>query len=435
MAASSPFASGASSTGSAAAKSRAVAARVGSRDALRRASRRIHRVSRDSRARGARASLAAAAAAAEADARAGFEDDAARRSAGRVAADHDRWLSRCVVHYDVRVEGLPADVATAPGELAALTPAAPEARGDVTRVGGGVRRGRERGLEKATAKSAKPVVAPWSPDEVRARLIDGVAPKLTKQTVVNAMRRAFDVDALASAGLEGNAATMAKRASAAKLCDAYAALVAAAESGARNERRRTPRDEPERGGRRARRPEPERGGRRARRPEPERGGRRARRPEPERGGRRANPNPNEEDAARGGPNPNEEDAARGGPNPNEEDAARRVPPPPAPNDVPSDSAWGLYWRALACGIGGGAATTAPPRAARERATPTTASQTPSPSSRANTFVVRIARTHVAASHVAASASAAAATALLASLHRHASSSASSSAWGKRATDA
>ena len=316
-AASSPFASGASSTGSAAAKSRAVAAASAPATpfvAHHGGSTVFHAI----RALAARASLAAAAAAAEADARAGFEDDAARRSAGRVSADHDRWLSRCVVHYDVRVEGLPADVATAPGELAALTPAAPEARGDVTRVGGGVRRGRERGLEKATAKSAKPVVAPWSPDEVRARLIDGVAPKLTKQTVVNAMRRAFDVDALASAGLEGNAATMAKRASAAKLCDAYAALVAAAESGARKTETNP------------------------------------------------NPNPNEEDAARGGPNPNEEDAARGGPNPNEEDAARLVPPPPAPNDVPSDSAWGLYWRALACGIGGGAATTAPPRGARTR---------------------------------------------------------------------
>ena len=175
-----------------------------------------------------------------------------------------------------------------------MTPAAPEARGDVTRGGGGGRRGRERGLEKATAKSAKPakpVVAPWSPDEVRARLIDGVAPKLTKQTVVNAMRRAFDVDALASAGLEGNAATMAKRASAAKLCDAYAALVAAAESGAR----------------------------------------------------KTETNPN--------PNPNEEDAARRqktkGPN---ERGGRRAtrPPPPALDDVPSDSAWGsagARWRA------------------------------------------------------------------------------------------
>ena len=130
------------------------------------------------------------------------------------------------------------------------------------------------------------------------------------------MRRAFDVDALASAGLEGNAATMAKRASAAKLCGAYAALVAAAESGARKTET-TPRRE----------------ARTRRTPR-----------EPERGRR----------------------ARAGRPNPNEEDAARLVPPPPAPNDVPSDSAWGLYWRALACGIGGGAATTAPPRAARER---------------------------------------------------------------------
>ena len=176
------------------------------------------------------------------------------------------------------------------------------------------------------------------------------------------MRRAFDVDALASAGLEGNAATMAKRASAAKLCDAYAALVAAAESGARKTE--------------------------------------------------TNPNPN--------PNPNEEDAARGGPNPNEEDAARLVPPPPAPNDVPSDSAWGLYWRALACGIGGGAATTAPPRAARERG---------DADDGFSDAVSIVAREHLRrADHVAASASAAAAMALLASLHRHASSAASSSAW-------
>ena len=179
---------------------------------------------------------------------------------------------------------------------------------------------------------------------------------------------------------------MAKRASAAKLCDAYAALVAAAESGARKTETNP------------------------------------------------NPNPNEEDAARRarGPNPNEEDAARGGPNPNEEDAARLVPPPPAPNDVPSDSAWGLYWRALACGIGGGAATTAPPRATRERG------DADDSFSDAVSVVARehlrradrahVAASHVAASHVAASASAAAATALLASLHRHASSSASSSAW-------
>ena len=231
-----------------------------------------------------------------------------------------------------------------------MTPAAPEARGDVTRVGGGVRRGRERGLEKATAKSAKPVVAPWSPDEVRARLIDGVAPKLTKQTVVNAMRRAFDVDALASAGLEGNAATMAKRASAAKLCDAYAALVAAAESGARKTETNP------------------------------------------------NPNPNEEDAARGGPNPNEEDAARGtrtrrtrGPE-RTEDAARLVPAR-RPRRTTS--------RRIRRGVCIGARWRAASAAARRRrrllarranaATPTTASQTPSPSSRANTFVVRIAR--------------------------------------------
>ena len=162
---------------------------------------------------------------------------------------------------------------------------------------------------------------------------------------------------------------MAKRASAAKLCDAYAALVAAAESGARKTE--------------------------------------------------TNPNPN--------PNPNEEDAARGGPNPNEEDAERLVPPPPAPNDVPSDSAWGLYWRALACGIGGGAATTAPPRAARERG---------DADDGFSDAVSIVAREHLRrADHVAASASAAAAMALLASLHRHASSAASSSAWENARLDA
>ena len=217
-------------------------------DAARRAS-----AERDASVRGAWLAerAGASAAAADADADAGGNRDRSSLPASRfrssLPADHDRWLSRVAMHYDVRVEGVPPEFASSASELAELAAsdvaAAKEERGEEgakrsprgSGAGGPVEKADEAGGSGNASNAA------WTPEAVRARLSCArqscaFGAKLTKAALLTRIKRLpkqFPAPALASLGLDGSPKDAARRVTAEALADAYESLHADAEKARR----------------------------------------------------------------------------------------------------------------------------------------------------------------------------------------------------------
>ena len=132
--------------------------------------------------------------------------------AGAFTADHDRFLSRCSLHYAVHVTGVPAEMASTAAEMASAEGAIAAPVRDGSSSGGG---------------------GTWSVEEVRERLTGSAEAaaarggKLTKTAVVEALRRRYGAQALAAHGVIGSAGVAAKRVTATHLVEVYAALLAA----------------------------------------------------------------------------------------------------------------------------------------------------------------------------------------------------------------
>ena len=148
-----------------------------------------------------------AAAAATAARNAGDGEDNAANVVGSM--DHDRWFARSVLHYDVRVEGLPAGMASTAEEISAATPEPPPPLPA------------PRPPPPPRAKSEPDL---WPVSDVRDRLLGGQSPRLTKTAVIARLRAVCGADALARRDLRGATTAAAKRVSASKLADIYAEL-------------------------------------------------------------------------------------------------------------------------------------------------------------------------------------------------------------------
>ena len=136
------------------------------------------------------------------------EDTAADVVSG--STDHDRWFARSVLHYDVRVEGLPAGMASTAEEISSATPEPPPPLPA------------PRPPPPPRAKSERQDL--WPVRDVRDRLLGGKSPKLTKTTVISRLRAVCGAEALARRDLRGATVSAAKRVSASKLADLYAEL-------------------------------------------------------------------------------------------------------------------------------------------------------------------------------------------------------------------
>ena len=188
---------------------------------------------------------------ADADAGTGVNRDRSSLPSSRfrssLPADHDRWLSRVAMHYDVRVEGVPPEFASSASELAELAAsdvaAAKEERGEEgakrsprgSGAGGPVEKADEAGGSGNASNAA------WTPEAVRARLSCArqscaFGAKLTKAALLTRIKRLpkqFPAPALASLGLDGSPKDAARRVTAEALADAYESLHADAEKARR----------------------------------------------------------------------------------------------------------------------------------------------------------------------------------------------------------